>query len=180
MSASLSQAGNFAGAPWHDACRPHRAARPEWHAERGNRAEAVGAQARRLPGDVGAPIMADDHGGPGLERIEQAHEIADQMKDRVLIYRLGYLALAVAAHIRCYGVEARCGERADLVAPGIPGFGKTVAQEHQRSLTLLGDVEADAVALDYSLGRLAHVGSSLQVLANAFVSNVQGGPQHAL
>ena len=101
--------------------------------------------------------MADDDGGRGLERIEQADEVADQMKDRVLIDRLGCVALAVTAHVGGHGVEARRGEGANLMAPGIPGFGKAVAEQHQRSLALLGDVEADAVALDRSLGRFAHV-----------------------
>jgi len=42
------------------------------------------------------------------------------------------VALAVAAHVGGDGVEACRGKRANLMAPGIPGFGKAVAQQHQR------------------------------------------------
>jgi hypothetical protein len=53
--------------------------------------------------------MADDDGSLGPERVEQAHHIADQMEDGVLIDRLRPVALAVAAHVGGYGVKARCG-----------------------------------------------------------------------
>ncbi len=111
--------------------------------------------------------MADNDGGRGFECIEQADEVADQMKDRVLIDRLGCVALAVTAHVGGNGAEARRGEGANLMAPGIPGLGKAVAEQHQRPFALFGDVEADAVALDHSLGRFAHVLSRSRVFANA-------------
>ena len=80
------------------------------HAEAGNGAEAVRAQACRLPGDMRAPIMADDNGRWRFEGIEQPHQVSDQMEDRVLIDCLRPVALAVAAHVRSDGVEAGRGE----------------------------------------------------------------------
>src|ERR1700750_2988541 len=78
------------------------------------------------------------------------------MEDRVLIYRLGPFALAVAAHVRGNYVEARLSQRIDLVAPRVPAFRKAVAQQNKRALALLDDVQADAVGLDDPLDRFAH------------------------
>jgi hypothetical protein len=61
--------------------------------------------------------MADDDGGGRFQRVEQTHQVPDQMEDRILIDRPGRVALAVAAHVRRHGVEAGGGERVDLVAP---------------------------------------------------------------
>ena len=101
--------------------------------------------------------MADDDCRRDLERIEQTHHVTDQMEDRILIDPLGCVALAIAAHVRRNRVEARRGQRIDLVTPGIPGFRKAVAHQHQGPFALFGDVEADAVALDDSLRWFAHV-----------------------
>src|SRR5258708_26845440 len=89
-------------------------------------------------------------------RIQQAHDIPDQMKDSVLIDRLRPVALAVTAHVRGDRMEARRGECIDLVTPGVRAFWKAVAQQNKRALALLDDVQADAVSLDDPLNRFAH------------------------
>src|SRR5215813_2783796 len=50
----------------HQAGRARRTARPEWHAEADDCTETIRTQTRGLPGDSGAPIMADDDGRGGL------------------------------------------------------------------------------------------------------------------
>src|SRR5207244_11187371 len=89
-------------------------------------------------------------------------EIADEMKDRVLIDRLGAIALAVAAHVRRDRMKTGRSQRIKLVAPGVPALRKAVAEQHERALAELGDVQADAVGLDHTLGRLAHVIASTE------------------
>src|ERR1043165_7927009 len=79
------------------------------------------------------------------------------MEDRVLIDCLRPVALAVAAHVRSHSVEAGFGQRGELMAPGIPGFRESVTQDYRRPVALLGDIEADTIALDDSLHRSAHV-----------------------
>src|SRR5260370_1706487 len=86
------------------------------------------------------------------------------MEHCVLVDRLGCVALAIAAHVRRHRVEARRGERFDLMTPGIPGFGKAVAHQRRWPFALFGDVEADAVALDDSVRWCAHVALSLRCL----------------
>src|SRR5207237_10928931 len=109
------------------------------------------------PGEAGGQSLADDERGFGLKRVEQADEVADQVEDRVLIERLRPVARAVAAHVGRYGMKTGCCERTYLVAPGIPGFRKAVAEQHQRPFALLGNVEMDAVCLNQSLRWFAHV-----------------------
>ena len=109
-----------------------RPARPERHAEADDAAEAVGAQQRGVPGHRRAPVVAGDHRLLGTERIEQADHVADQVQQRVLVDRLRAVGLAVAAHVGRDGVVAGLRQRGELVAPGIPGLRKAVAQQHQR------------------------------------------------
>ena len=95
--------------------------------------------------------MPDDDGGRRTQGIENADHVADEMQDRVLVDRLRRIALAVAAHIGGDDAEAGGSERIDLMPPREPGFRKTVHQQHQRPLALLGDVEVDAIAFDNAL-----------------------------
>lgn len=98
-----------------------------------------------------------DHDRAGrLKRIQQTHDIPDQMKDGVLIDRLRPVARAVTAHVRGGRMEARRGEGIHLVTPGVRAFWKAVAQQNKRAMALLDDVQADAVGFDDPLDRFAH------------------------
>src|SRR5262249_35662110 len=66
------------------------------------------------------------------------------------------IGLAVAAHVRRHRVEAGAGQRAELVTPGVPGFGKAVTHDDERPHALLGQVDAYAVRLDRAVLELAH------------------------
>src|ERR1700729_124865 len=59
-----------------------------------------------MPGDRGAPIVADDDGLGRAERVEHANHVADEMKQRVLIDVLGLACLAVAAHVGGDGADS--------------------------------------------------------------------------
>jgi hypothetical protein len=78
------------------------------------------------------------------------------MKERVLVDRLWTIGPAVAAHVWGYGMEPGLGERRQLVPPGVPGFGKTVAQDDQGTRPLFGHVHAYAVCLDGTVTDLGH------------------------
>ena len=104
-----------------------------------------------MPGDRRAPIVAGDDRLLGSERIEQAHHVADQMKERVLIGRCRLVRLAVAAHVRRDSVEAGGRQSGKLMAPRVPGFGKAVAQNDERPFALLGKMQLNAVRLDGAL-----------------------------
>ena len=163
----------------HQACRRRLAARPERHAERCDRPEAVGPHERGLPGDAGAPIMPDDDGGRRTQGIENADHVADKMQDRVLVDRLRRVALAVAAHIGGDNTEAGGSKRVDLMPPREPGFRKTVHQQHQRPLALLGDVDVDAVAFDDALRCLAHFSIALRSCSECVDGSASAAIRHA-
>jgi len=65
-----------------------------------------------------------DHRSLLTERVEQAHHVADKVKERVLLDCLGAISLTIAAHVGRHGMEPGCGEGCELMAPGIPAFGK--------------------------------------------------------
>lgn len=54
-------------------------------------------------------------------------------------------------------MEAGAGERSQLMAPGMRGFGKTVAKNHQRAVTLFSDVQANAIDFKKGSTVCAHV-----------------------
>src|SRR6266850_2719289 len=69
----------------HDGGRTDGTTRPERHAQADDSTEAVRTQQRGMPGYGGAPVVAGDHGRLRTERVEQAHHVADEVQERVLV-----------------------------------------------------------------------------------------------
>src|SRR5262249_24013670 len=88
--------------------------------------------------------------------VEHAHDVADEVQQRVRGDRLGPLSLAVATLIRRDGVIPRLGQRDELMSPRVPGLRKAVAEHDERPVARLGDVDANAVGLD---GAVADLGA---------------------
>jgi len=89
-----------------------------------------------------------DHRSLLTERVEQAHHVADKVKERVLLDGLGTIGLSVAAHVGRDRMEAGPCQRAQLVPPRVPAFGKPVAKKDQRTYALFGKVHPNSVRLD--------------------------------
>ena len=83
----------------HDGGRADRTAWPERDTEADHAAEAVGAQQRCMPRHRRAPVVTGDDRLLGTQGVEQTDHVADQMKERVLVDRLGAIGPAVAAHV---------------------------------------------------------------------------------
>ena len=64
-----------------------------------------------MPRDRRAPVVTGDDRLLGTQGVEQTDHVANQMKERVLVDRLGAIGPAVAAHVGCYGMEPGLGER---------------------------------------------------------------------
>ncbi len=111
-----------------------------------------------MPCDRRAPIVSDNHGGLFTERIEHADHVSDEVKQRVALDFGGPIRQAVAAHIGRNGVKSRRRQRAQLMAPRIPGFRKSMTEQHQRAAALLGDMNANAIGFDGSVRWLVHAG----------------------
>ena len=138
----------------HHGGRADGRARPERHAEADDAAEAVGTQQRRVPGDRRAPVVAGDHRRASRPARRRRPTMSPTRCSSVYCsISSGAVGLAVAAHVGRHGVEAGLGQRAELVAPGVPGLREAVAEDDERALALLGHVHADAVGLD---GRVLH------------------------
>src|SRR6202011_4591646 len=125
---------------WPRVAKPPRAER---RAERDNSAEAVGAQKCRLPCDRGADVMAGDHRLLGTESIDETHDVADVIENRILLHLLRTVAPPIAAQVGGHRPESSLRQRAELMPPGIPAFGKAVAEDDERAFTLLGHMQAD-------------------------------------
>ena len=109
-----------------------------------------------MPGDRRAPVVTDHDRLVGAERVHDPDHVAGQMEERIGLDRLGPVGLPIAAHVGRDGMIAGLGQRLELMAPRIPGFGPAVAEEDERPLACLGDVDAKAVRLDEPMGDFGH------------------------
>ncbi len=109
-----------------------------------------------MPGDRRAPVVTDDDRPIGAERVHDPDHVAGQMEERVGVDRLGPVGLAIAAHVGRDGMVAGLGQRLELMAPRIPALRPAMAEEDERPLACLGDVDAKAVRLDEPVGDVGH------------------------
>jgi hypothetical protein len=65
------------------------------------------------------------------------------MEERVLIDLTRLVGATIAAQIRRDGVETSLGQGCKLMPPGIPAFGKSVAEHNQRTRARFGQVHPD-------------------------------------
>jgi hypothetical protein len=126
------------------------------NAQADHRTEAIRAQQSRMPRDRRAPIVPGNHRLIGTQRIKEAHHIADEMKQRVLVDSLRPVGLAVAAHIGRNGVESGRRQGGKLMPPRVPGLRKSVTQNNERPLALLGDMQMNAARFDHAMCHTAH------------------------
>jgi hypothetical protein len=103
---------------------------------------------RGLPCHRGAYVVPGNHRLLGAQRVKQTHQVANMMKHRVCLDLLRTVGLTVTTQVARDRVESGLGERAKLMAPGVPGLGKPVTSDDQGAHALLGHVHADAVRLD--------------------------------
>ena len=67
--------------------------------------------------------------------------------------------LAIAAHVGRDGVIAGLGQRLQLMAPRIPGFGKPWQNRTTRPAPGLGEMDRNPVCLDGAMDDLGHAAS---------------------
>ena len=123
--------------------------------------------------------MSGDHRLFGAERIDDADHVADQVKQCVLVDRLRPVGLAVAAHVGRDHAISGGRERGELMAPRVPGLGKSVAENDERSLPLFGKVQMNAVRLDRAMGDTARRHFGLRHIARLFAPRVGAVERHA-
>src|SRR5208337_5119949 len=141
----------------HGARRPPRPARPKRHTEARDPPESVRPQQCGVPGDRSAPVMADDRGPLLPERVDDADHVADEVQERIFLDLFRPIRLAIAAHVRRDRMVAGFRERLQLPSPGIPGFGKAVAEDDERAFARLGEMDADSIRLDRPMCDLGHL-----------------------
>jgi hypothetical protein len=82
--------------------------------------------------------MAGDHRCLGAQCVKQAHHVANQVQECVILDLVWPVGFAIATHVGRHDLEPRLRERLELMAPGVPGLRKAVTENDQRSRALLG------------------------------------------
>ncbi len=154
---AVTEAGAHRVGRLHRRRRTRRNASPV-HAERGDGVEAVGPEQRRVPGHRRAPVVPDDRSALDPERVEQPHEVTDQVELRVLGHLAGHVGLPVATLVGRDRMEAGLSQSDELMSPRVPALGKTVAQDHGAAVVgpRLGDVHGDPVGRDVPVPDVVH------------------------
>src|SRR5262249_31245654 len=104
--------------------------------------------------------MPDHDDSRFAQRIDEANNVSDQIEDVVRLNRFRSVGLSVAALVGGNRSEPCLRERGNLMAPGIPGFGPSVAHHDQRAAALLNIVHPDAVGVVETMSKFSHGRSS--------------------
>lgn len=73
-----------------------------------------------MPGDRRAPVVPDDVRFLLAQGVDQSDDVADQVEDGVRVDVVGMVAASVSPLVGGDHAEARIGQRAELVVPGVP------------------------------------------------------------
>src|SRR6266851_8930340 len=125
--------------------RPATATERWGNAQAGDGCENIRAEYRRVPGNGGAPIMADNDGLVFSERRDQRDHVPDVIENTVRIDIGGGAGAAKTPHIGRCDMEARRRNRRDLMPPGIGQFRPAMAKQNQRAFALLKHKYLDPV-----------------------------------
>jgi hypothetical protein len=111
---------------------PRRAPRGVRDAERDERPHPVRPVQAEAPGGERAPVVRGHEHLPLAERVEERHQVADDVQRGVLLgAAVGHVGAAVPAHVGRHGAVPRGGQRRHLVAPGVPRLREAVEQQHR-------------------------------------------------
>ena len=133
----------------------------ERHTHVVDRGHTVRMQAGHLPERDGAPVVTDERRSFIPVMVEQCAKICGQSVRAVVSDLAGQAAKPVPAPVQRDRPIARRRQRLELVAPRVPGFGESVAQEDRRPVRIAAthDVHRDVIDLDQVVGEVDHRGS---------------------
>ena len=93
--------------------------------------------------------MADQDGRGGIEGIDDPDDVGHQAGHVVSRNLLGFVAAAVAAHVRRDDTVSRVRDGLNLMSPGIPELRPTMDHDDQRAAAFDGRAQLQAVGLDH-------------------------------
>ena len=108
------------------------------------------------------------------EGVIDAGDVLDEVEHPVRVERERLGRAPVAAYVDGDRMVAGLGEGRQLVAPGVPGLGEAVHEQHQRPRALLGDVDATGRDVDQAMRDRAHdrsTGVSTAIVASSSSSS---------
>jgi hypothetical protein len=99
------------------------------------------------------------------KRLHQPDKVGHQIDDVIGFDFVRRVGVAVPALVWRHDAEAGSREDWDLVAPAIPGFGPSMAEEHERAIALFDIVHADPVGMGVTVAEFyCHVGATSKAL----------------
>jgi hypothetical protein len=117
-------------------------------AEHDQATDEIGSEQGQGGRHRGSPVLAHDHGGILVQRIEEADDVSGEVHERVVMDSRGRIGGAVAALIWGHSPVASLGQCAELVTERIPELGEAVKQEDQWLLSGFGHVHVDSTGTD--------------------------------
>src|SRR5690606_8300790 len=96
--------------------------------------DSLGIADSAPPCDRRAPVVSDDDGPLPTSGIDQTHDVARELVERISADAARLLARIVPALIGSDDSISRRSQRSDLLAPAVPELGESVQQDHERSV----------------------------------------------
>jgi hypothetical protein len=100
--------------------------------------------------------VASYHRCFNTQSIEQTYDVANEVQQCVLVDLFRTVGLTIATHVGRDNAESGLCKRLELMAPGVPGLRKAVAEDNQGPCALLSHMHTNAVRFDDSVLHLSH------------------------
>ena len=105
--------------------------------------------------------MPDQESPIFAKRLHQPDKVGHEIDDVIRLDLVRRVGVAVPALVWRHDAEAGSREDWDLVAPAIPGFRPSMAEEHERTIALLYIVHADPVGVGVTVAEFGcHVSAT--------------------
>lgn len=91
--------------------------------------DSIRAKNREMPSNYGTPIMTHQKDLVNLHGIKKRDEVTHHMEWGVVSGARGWVRVAIAPQVGCYGTVPGCGRGEKLVAPWVPEFREAMEEE---------------------------------------------------
>jgi hypothetical protein len=117
--------------------------------------------------------VADNSRGILTERLDHAQVVRDMLRHPVLVNPRWRRRATATAHVDRRRAVARIGKRMKLMPPRVPGFGKAVDHQDERTLARLDEVDSNTVGYYDAVFEFSHLCRLLSEVAELYLRSAR-------
>src|SRR5258708_18597529 len=116
----------------------------------------IRSQQSQIPGSCSSPIMSHYCSLLLTKSSKQTNEITRALQLRILFDLAGTVCLSIATLVGSHDMVACVGQGCQLMTPGVPGFGKTMEEQHQWPMPCFYKMHPNTICLNKSMSNIYH------------------------